>query len=188
MPPKLDAHLEGRILKAAERLWHARGEHGLTLRAVAREAGTSTPTVYKRFRNKEAILVALAAHFRERLNETLFSSGSIEQVCANYLSYAEKNPQEYKLIWREWVGLFNPELPRPGFTWFITQLARRFGGKPQDYSGAFYSFFLLAHGAASLLTTPGNEPARDVVRQNFQATCEALIANIEILGSAVPAK
>jgi len=46
MPPHADQLLEERILKAAQRLWRTRGEHGLTLRAVAREAGSTTPTVY----------------------------------------------------------------------------------------------------------------------------------------------
>lgn len=181
MPPKLDTHLEGRILKAAHRLWHTRGEHGLTLRAIARDAGTSTPTVYKRFRNKQAILHALAGRFQQRLNDACFSAATIEEVCANYLAYAEENPQEYQLLWRGWSGIFNPDKPRPGYTWFIAQLAHRFGGKPEEYSRAFYAFFLLGHGAASLLTIPRNDAAREEVRENFLATCEALIRHIQIL-------
>ena len=50
MPRTPDQHLQERILKAAERLWRTRGEKGLTLRGVARHAGTTTTTVYKRFR------------------------------------------------------------------------------------------------------------------------------------------
>jgi AcrR family transcriptional regulator len=188
MPPKVDAQLEGRILKAAQRLWHTRGEHGLTLRAIAKEAGTSTPTVYKRFRNKEALLFALAQRFQQRLNEACFSAATIEEVCANYLRYAEENAQEYQLLWRSWAGIFNPERPRPGYTWFVAQLAHRFGGKPEDYSRAFYAFFLLGHGAASLLAIPGEETARDEVRQNFLAITGALIRNIQILLPAAPAK
>ena len=42
MPPHADQLLEERILKAAQRLWRTRGEHGLTLRAVAREARSTT--------------------------------------------------------------------------------------------------------------------------------------------------
>ena len=188
MPPKLDAHLEGRILKAAHRLWHTRGEHGLTLRAIARDAGTSTPTVYKRFRNKQAILQALAARFQQRLNEACFAANTIEEVCANYLAYAEENPQEYQLLWRTWTGIFNPERSRPGYTWFLSQLAHRFGGAPEEYSRAFYAFFLLGHGAASLLTIPRDEPAREEVRQNFLAICNDLIRNIQILRFQVSRK
>lgn len=77
MPPTADKHLEERILKAALRLWRKRGENGLTLRAVAHEADTTTPTLYKRFRNKEALRLALAFHFREELTADLLSSPTI---------------------------------------------------------------------------------------------------------------
>jgi AcrR family transcriptional regulator len=80
MPPISDKHLEERILKAARRLWRTRGERGLTLRAVAHEAGTTTPTLYKRFRNKQALRLALAYRLREELNAELFSSPSLEQA------------------------------------------------------------------------------------------------------------
>ena len=181
MPPKLDAHLEGRILKAAQQLWHTRGEHGLTLRAIAREAGTSTPTVYKRFRNKEAILFALSESFRDRLNETLFGAADIEEVFKRYVQYAEENPQEYQLLWRSWMSVLGSDRPRPGYLWFISQLAQRFGGNPDDYAQAFYAFFLLAHGTASLLTVPGAELAHNDVRRNFLSICEVLIKNIQTL-------
>jgi TetR/AcrR family transcriptional regulator, cholesterol catabolism regulator len=69
MPPHADQLLQERILKTAQRLWRTRGESGLTLRAVAREAGTTTPTVYKRFRNKQALRKALAERVRLQLNE-----------------------------------------------------------------------------------------------------------------------
>jgi AcrR family transcriptional regulator len=188
MPPKLDAHLEGRILKAAQRIWHLRGEHGLTLRAIAKDAGTSTPTVYKRFRNKGAILQALAGIFQQRLNEACFTARSIEEVCEKYLAYAEENPQEYQLLWRTWSRIFNPDRPRPGYTWFIAQLAQRFGGQPEEYTRAFYAFFLLGHGAASLLTIPRDESARLEVQQNFLAICGELIRNIQILRTPAPVK
>ncbi len=72
MPPKADKQLQERILKAAQRLWKTRGEHGLTLRAVAREAGTTTPTVYKRFRSKQAIQIAIGATFSGTIERSSF--------------------------------------------------------------------------------------------------------------------
>ena len=40
MPRQPDLEVEGHILDAAYRLWRSKGERGLTMRAVAREAGT----------------------------------------------------------------------------------------------------------------------------------------------------
>jgi AcrR family transcriptional regulator len=169
MPPHADALLEERILKAAQRLWRTRGEHGLTLRAVAKEAGTTTPTVYKRFRNKEALLSTLAGRFKALLNEQLFKCTTLEQVCLRYVSFAEENPYEYQLLWRYWTDAFHPDQPRPARAWTLSQFAHRFGGDPEDYALSFYAMFLMSHGAGSLLSVPGDEIARDEVRKNFLA-------------------
>jgi hypothetical protein len=59
-------------------------------------------------------------------------------------------------------------------------LADRFGGAPEDYGRAFYAFFLLGHGAASLLAVPGDEIARDEVRRNFSAISGDFLRNIEL--------
>jgi AcrR family transcriptional regulator len=181
MPPHADQHLEERILKSAQRLWRTRGEHGLTLRAVAKEAGTTTPTVYKRFRNKEAILSALAERIRLQLNEQLFTAKSVQDIYRLYLRFAEEHPHEYQLLIRSWADIFHPDHPAPGRVWFMHQLAQRFGGQPEHYSRAFYAFFLLAHGASSMLSIPSDELARDEVRRNFLAVSDVLLENIPIL-------
>ena len=108
MPPHADPLLEERILKAAQRLSRTRGEHGLTLRAVAREAGSTTPTVYKRFRNKQALLNTMAERFKAQLYEHLFAAKTLEEVCSRYLSFAEEHPHEYQLLWHSWTDIFHP--------------------------------------------------------------------------------
>ena len=50
MPRHPDPDLEERVLRAADGLWKRGGEHALTMRAVARAAGTNTPAVYRRWR------------------------------------------------------------------------------------------------------------------------------------------
>jgi AcrR family transcriptional regulator len=181
MPPHADLRLEERILKAAQRLWRSRGERGLTLRAVARAAGTTTPTVYKRFRNKQALRVAMAERFRLQLNEYLFASKTLEDVCRRYLEFAEQHPNEYQLLLYSWSDIFDPDYPRPGRLWLMTQFANRFGGKPEDYSHCFYALFLLSHGAATLLTLPSDDIARKEVRDNFLAISDVLIQHAQIL-------
>jgi len=180
MPPHADALLEERILKAAQRLCRTRGEYGLTLRAVAKEAGTTTPTVYKRFRNKESLLNTLAERFKALLNEQLFQSQTLEEVSRRYVSFAEENPHEYQLLWRHWTDTFHPDQPRPGRAWVLTQFAQRFGGNPEEYAIPFYALFLLGHGTASLLSVPGDNVARDEARNNFLAISETLIRETKI--------
>jgi len=70
MPRKLDPRLEGKIIDAAYKIWRKQGEQALTMRRVARAAGTTTPTLYERFSDKSNLLALLRS--RSRLN--LFSA------------------------------------------------------------------------------------------------------------------
>jgi len=181
MPPRTDHHLEERILKVAQNLWKAKGEQGLTLRAVAKHAGTTTPTVYKRFKNREALLVALSSRLRNQLNEELFAARSLEEVHRIYLRWAEQHPHEYELLYRSWHLIFHPNLPRPGRAWFMTRLAERNGGAPEDYAQAFVAIFAMAHGAASLIIKAADETAREELRTNYLRSADALLQNVRIL-------
>ena len=185
MPPHVDLLLEERILKAAQKLWRTRGERGLTLRAVAREAGTTTPTVYKRFRNKQAILNTLAVRIRAELNEYLFRAEALEDVGRRYLEFVEQHPYEYRLLLYYWGDIFRPGVPRPGRAWLMTQFAKRFGGDPEDYALQVYAMILLAHGAGILLSSPADEESRQDLRKNFFAIFDGLIGNPHAFG--VPA-
>jgi AcrR family transcriptional regulator len=133
--------------------------------------------VYKRFPNKEALRLALALRFQKEQSEYAFSAPTPEEACRRYVRFAEKHPQEYKLLWLTWVEIFHPENPRPTRAWFMRLLANRLGGDPEDYAELFYALFLLAHGAATLLTIPGDEIAHAEVRENFALICDAMLKN-----------
>ena len=74
MPRKADARLEGRILDAAHRILSERGEESLTMRAVASACGTTTPTLYERFSNKEDLLSLLRRRARLNLFSAIFGA------------------------------------------------------------------------------------------------------------------
>lgn len=57
-----DENTAATLLAVAERLLHQRGTAALSLREVARGAGTSTQAVYTLFGSKEGLLGALGAH------------------------------------------------------------------------------------------------------------------------------
>lgn len=180
MPPKMDQKLEERILKAATALWREQGDSGLTLRALARRVGTSTPTLYKRFKSRRALQVAMAERFKAEINAYCFGATSLEDVGKRYVEFAEKHPHEYELLWRTWTEIFHPEGPRPMRAWFLAQMAKRFGGDPESYSRTFYAIFLLAHGAATLLSISGDKIAHDEVRRNFQPISDVLLENAKL--------
>jgi AcrR family transcriptional regulator len=189
MPRTADQHLQERILKAAQRLWRTKGEKGLTLRAVAHQAGTTTTTVYKRFRNKEALRYALAERVYKLIIARTTSATSIEEAIRRYLHFAENHPREYRLLfgtlWAEIIGV-GPS--RPVQTWLLGRLAARFGGRPGDYEQVYFALFLATHGAASLLTAAPKSRASINMRENCIAVCDTLLKNISIFHSSLTRK
>src|SRR5208283_5335939 len=80
LPRQADPQLEQRILEAASRLRAKGGEKALTMRAVAKAAGTTTPTVYERYRDREDILRALRLQTRSELHATLHRTRSLREI------------------------------------------------------------------------------------------------------------
>ena len=182
MPRVADEHLESRIVKAAHRLWRTRGAKNLTLRSVARAAGTSTTTVYKRFRNKEALQLALAEMVQARITARTTSAATIEDCYRRFLQFADEHPHEYQLLWGPaWAELLGPERPRPIKAWLLEQFAARFGGEPKDYVLSYYALFLLVHGTANLLIVTRDRRMKAEMVDSCLAICDALVTNIGVL-------
>jgi AcrR family transcriptional regulator len=182
MPRTADQSLELRIVKAAHRLWRLHGSSSLTLRAVAIAAGTTTTTVYKRFRNKEALLFALAELVQARITARTTSAPTIEESYRRFLKFAGQHPHEYHLLWGPaWSELLGPERPRPIKEWLLEKFAARFGGKPKDYVLSYYALFLLVHGTASLLIVTRNRRTREEMINSCLDICDALVANVKVL-------
>lgn len=181
MPRAADQQLQERIVKAAYRLWRARGEKGLTLRAVAKQAGTTTTTVYKRFRNREALRLAVARRVEQRLVKTVTSSADLKEFVQRYLHFAQTRPQEYRLLYGSaWPEIFGKGRPRPIQDWVLKQLSVRFGGEPQEYVLANLALFLATHGAASLITSTPKNPVNRELGDACLAILNVLLANVNI--------
>lgn len=171
-----DEHLKERILDVAQGLLRAEGEKGLTLRAVADAAGTTTPTVYKRFPDKAAILVALALRARERYVKRQGQRKSLRSAAAGYLDWAIEHPHEYQLVYGpHWPKVFAGETGRPGRQWAQEQLALRHGGRPEEYAMVATTLWLLLHGAASLLCQEPRGPTAQQIRQQCLSACDQIL-------------
>lgn len=189
MPRTPDQHLQERILDAAQALWRTKGEKGLTLRAVAQRAGTTTTTVYKKFRNREALRLAIARRVEQRLVKIVTACGGVEEFVQQYLHFAETRPQEYRLLYGSaWPEIFGAGRPRPIQSWVLKQMAERFGGEPKDYVQANFALFLAAHGAASLITAAPRNPANLQARDACLAIVDVLLKNVGIFGGPTPPK
>ena len=151
MPRHPDPDLEQRILTAASRLWARGGEKAFTMRAVARAAGTTTPTVYERYRDREDILCALRLKTRKELFAALSRTRNLRQAIARQLQFALEHPHAYEVLF-DGVGQ-PPSLhePWPSFKLLRARVAQRLGGKPEQYDRLMLAIWSIMHGSAMLI-------------------------------------
>jgi AcrR family transcriptional regulator len=176
MPRKPDVKLEGRILDAAYRIWCKRGEEALTMRRVARAAGTTTPTLYERFTGKEDLLSLLRRRARLNLYSAIKLSRTPVQVCRQVLEFFTAHPNEYRLISGDWAIAFARKEHMPSFEFMKQRIAAQLGGGPHQHTRLALGLVALLHGTATLLLSASAEEKifRDF-RQACIAACEALI-------------
>lgn len=187
MPRQPDPDLQERILNAAQRLWKKGAEKTLTMRAVAKAAGTNTPAVYRRFRNREDILRALLQRIQQDVGEALRLCQSPEEVCERYIEYALSHTHEYELFYTHAYQL-SPVVRsgrssplreyRPVMALVEGKLAERLGGSPTEHTRLSMALWTLAHGTAMILISRAipEEHAAEL-RSVFTATVKTLINN-----------
>jgi len=168
MPRKADARLESRILAAAYRLWTTRGEHALTMRAVARASRTTTPTLYERFSNKEDLLTLLRRRARLNLFAAMKPSRSPAQACRRALDFFVAHPHDYRLISEDWATAFARKDHMPSFEFLKRRLAAQLGGKPDQHTPLALALVALLHGTATLLHSANTHTK---ISRNFRHAC-----------------
>jgi AcrR family transcriptional regulator len=82
-PPKQARSHESlrRLLEAAESVFDKYGLEGATLERIAREAGLSPASVYRRFRDKDDLVRAVFSRASEIQGQEIAKNGDLEQVC-----------------------------------------------------------------------------------------------------------
>ncbi|MFZ0419759.1 MAG: TetR/AcrR family transcriptional regulator [Candidatus Sulfotelmatobacter sp.] len=186
MPRPPNPDLEEQILKAARKLWKKGGGGALTMRAVAQAAGTNTPAVYRRFRDREDILRALLQIIRLEFGAVLKAASSPEEACERYVDYGLSHPHEYELFYRHEYELFysarslragaRNTVGRPARDAMSQRLVEKFGGVPEDHKRLNSSLWMLAHGATMLMIGKTILPTEvQESRATFTAAVAALL-------------
>jgi AcrR family transcriptional regulator len=185
VPRRPDPDLEGKILDAAQKLWKKGGEKALTMRAVAKAAGTNTPSVYRRFRDREDILRGLLQRIRGEIAGRMEDISSPEEGCERYLDYALSHPHEYELFFQKEYELFHSArsiragvkpVVRPVRDIMRRRVAEKLGGLPGEHESLVMALRMLTHGAAMLLIEKAilPEDAADA-RTVFTASVAAML-------------
>ena len=151
MPRQPDPELEEKILGAASRLWARGGEKSLTMRAVARAAGTTTPTVYERYRDRDDILLALRLKTRRELFAVMSRTRGLRDAIESYIKFALENRHSYEVLF-DGVGR-PPSLyePWPSFNLMRTRLAQQLKETPRQNNRLMLAIWCLMHGTAMLI-------------------------------------
>jgi AcrR family transcriptional regulator len=175
VPRHPDPELEQRILGAASRLWARGGEKSLTMRAVAKAAGTTTPTVYERYRDREDILRALRLKTRSELFSALSRTRTLREAVHRQLEFALENSYAYEVLFDN-VGR-PPSLyePWPSFNLMRERLARQIGGTPREHNRLILAIWSLMHGTAMLIIRGGFE---GTLRTQAMHACVDTVDNI----------
>lgn len=146
-----DPDLEQRILTAASKLWARGGEKALTMRAVAKAAKTTTPTVYERYRNRKDILRALRLKTRSELFAALETTRTLREAIARQIDFALHNSFAYEVLF-DGVGK-PPSLHEswPSYNLLRERLAQTLGGSQRHHNRLLLAIWTLTHGTAMLI-------------------------------------
>jgi AcrR family transcriptional regulator len=155
MPRKADKGLEARIVDAAYQLWSKGGEHALTMRAVAKAAKTTTPTLYERFKDKRDLLTFLRERARQRMFQAVKGADSATEVCEVGLQFMLANGNEFRLLVSDWAIRLAGKEHLPSFELLKKKLAQDLGGSPEDHLGIALSLVALINGAAFMVASEG---------------------------------
>ena len=171
MPRHPDPDLEQRILAAASRLWARGGEKALTMRAVAKASGTTTPTVYERYRDRDDILRSLRLQTRRELFAAISRTRTLREAFQAQLDFALEHSHAYEVLF---AGVAKPPSlhePWPSFNLMRERVAQRLGGTPRQHTRLMLAVWSLMHGTAMLIIRGNFEGALRV--QTIHACLDA---------------
>jgi len=181
VPRIADANLSDRILNVAHDLIKKKGVDAVTLRAVAIQAKTTTPTVYARFATKEDLLLALADKLRLEFAAELMQQPTLHKAARLYLDFAMQNPADYKLVYDfGWPRVFMKDANQPGVVWARERFAELYGGSPQDYIPVVECLWMEMHGGASFLAKALNPQIAKRLYKSCLHSCDVIVGNARL--------
>ena len=165
MPRKADPKLEQSIVDAALRLLARQGVEAVTMREVAKAAGTTTPTLYERFKDRDALLEAITNCHRDRLVTTLEPKDSLEQAAKKFFAYCRKNPHAVDLLLKRIASNLKSKTRGPMYELVRTNLVRVDGFVDEDAEEMTLATSSLIFGTALLVSKLGSGgPAAELER------------------------
>jgi len=157
VPRISNAALEGEIIAAAMRLLDKGGDDAVTLRAVAKEAGTTTPTIYERFPNRDRLMEGVTDRVTEDLLEVLRPCKSVRAMFLAYLRESRAHPARASFEVRTFAARYVRGQETPGFDLLKSRLTEEIGVKGSAAEDLALAIASLAFGTAQGMIAAGSD-------------------------------
>jgi AcrR family transcriptional regulator len=160
VPKRPDPELEGRITTAALRLLDERGLEAVTMRSVAAAAGTTTPTLYQRFDDRDALLTVMVNMVQDETIAELRPARSVEGMVKAFIMLFCRHPRRFDLM----VDAFGARLataePTPVFDMLQELLTKEIGIRGRKREDLALAIASLAIGTVRGMTAAGSDTHR----------------------------
>ncbi len=157
MPRLPDAELEARIVAAAMRLLDRGGEEAITLRAVAKEAETTTPTIYKRFRDRDVLMEQLVDQLTDEMMALLQPSKSIGAMVRTFLDESQARPKRVGLSVQTFGARYVAGESMPAFELLQSRIVEEVGIRGRECEDLALAIASLAFGTAQGMIAAGSD-------------------------------
>lgn len=192
-PPFHHGNLRQALIDAAIYLLDTQGVAGTTLRAVAAEAGVSHAAPANHFKDRRALLTAVAAHEFVQLRDSIRAQLSRSKRSGSYRirifpaaisDFAMQFPGRYELLWRsDLVDHDDPELllvMDEVYESLCDEIRRAFSDEAFDVHTIAVSIWSMTHGYVSLRLSGMFVELKDTVRNEprFDAMMSLLMGSL----------
>lgn len=171
MPRMPDPSLELRILRTVVCLMDEQGREAVTMRAVAAAAGTTTPTIYERFRDREELLDAVTELWQEEVVAELRKAASVEEMARRFIRLSCKYPRRFDLTVDTFGSRLASGAPQPGLELLRQRLAEETAARGAERESLALAIASLVFGATRgmIAAGPNHRRAGDMKKACFSA-------------------
>ncbi len=157
MPRKADPNLENVIVTAATRLLDKHGLEAVTMRDVAAAAGTTTPTLYERFVDRDALLVGILDHCAYEMAARMQITRNLHSMCEVFLDYFIEYPNRIHLIHTVWPQTVSTERKRPTYDLAVERLKKQHGHSHKQAEDIAQALMAILLGTAMMMVGAGTK-------------------------------
>ncbi|PZR52793.1 TetR/AcrR family transcriptional regulator [Xylanimonas oleitrophica] len=192
-PRTHDAALRGALLESASRAVAESGVVGMSLRAVAAAAGTTTAAVYSLFGSREALVDAVVDEGFERFAARLATVADTDDPRADLISLGQayrtnalENPHYYRVMFTEASGVASRGRSDPTFQVLVRAVERAAGCDRPGAADRATRLWAYVHGLVSLelagLITDAGADRTESYLADLRAALPLLLASAEGAG------